>query len=172
MSSLQFQDHPADPAGYLPLQKPVTLDDIASFISVRTYNCLKREGLTFISEIAQRTEEELLQVRSLGQSGVDDLKAVLAKHGLSLALSSGDPVPGDQIDVEHVTVYRWGQLVVTVGGDGGGVISKGTLRLALTSHDMSALCQITERIKAQEDPDTSWPDQPTEVVAGGPGSTA
>lgn len=52
--------------------------------SVRTYNCLKRARLLTLSQIAEKTEREILHVRDLGRSSLDEIKEVLAKYQMSL----------------------------------------------------------------------------------------
>ena len=53
-------------------------------LSVRSYNCLKRAGITKISELLQKTEEEVMNMRNLGKKSVDEIKEKLAERGLSL----------------------------------------------------------------------------------------
>jgi DNA-directed RNA polymerase subunit alpha len=52
--------------------------------SVRSYNCLKREGVTTVGELVERTEEDLLGIRNFGQKSIDEVKQKLAEMGLSL----------------------------------------------------------------------------------------
>ena len=53
-------------------------------LTVRSYNCLKREGVTTIGELVNKTEEDLLEIRNFGQKSIDEVKAKLAELGLSL----------------------------------------------------------------------------------------
>jgi DNA-directed RNA polymerase subunit alpha len=53
-------------------------------LSVRSYNCLKRAGITKISELLQKTEEEIMNMRNLGKKSVDEIKEKLAERNLSL----------------------------------------------------------------------------------------
>jgi hypothetical protein len=58
---------------------------------VRTYNCLKREGVLTVGQLTQLTEEELLKIRNFGQRSVDDVNEKLDQLGLSLPRSrNGD----------------------------------------------------------------------------------
>ncbi len=52
--------------------------------SVRSYNCLKREGVGTVGDLVQRTEQDLLDIRNFGQKSIDEVKAKLAEMGLSL----------------------------------------------------------------------------------------
>jgi DNA-directed RNA polymerase subunit alpha len=52
--------------------------------TVRSYNCLKREGVATIGDLVQKTEEDLLEIRNFGQKSIDEVKAKLEELGLSL----------------------------------------------------------------------------------------
>jgi DNA-directed RNA polymerase subunit alpha len=53
-------------------------------LTVRSYNCLKREGVTTVAELVQKTEEDLLEIRNFGQKSIDEVKAKLEEMGLGL----------------------------------------------------------------------------------------
>jgi DNA-directed RNA polymerase subunit alpha len=53
-------------------------------LTVRSYNCLKREGVQTIGELVQRTEDDLLEIRNFGQKSIDEVKAKLEELGLGL----------------------------------------------------------------------------------------
>jgi DNA-directed RNA polymerase subunit alpha len=53
-------------------------------LSVRSYNCLKRAGISKISELLQKTEDEIMNMRNLGKKSVDEIKEKLAERNLSL----------------------------------------------------------------------------------------
>ncbi|MCF8587034.1 DNA-directed RNA polymerase subunit alpha [Gordonia sp. HY285] len=71
---------------------PAEADHIAAFtlpiedleLTVRSYNCLKREGVHTVGELVARTESDLLDIRNFGQKSIDEVKVKL--HGLGLAL--------------------------------------------------------------------------------------
>ena len=52
-------------------------------LSVRTFNCLKRSGITKVGQILQMDRKELLGVRNFGQKSFDELQDALAVRGLS-----------------------------------------------------------------------------------------
>jgi DNA-directed RNA polymerase subunit alpha len=52
--------------------------------SVRSYNCLKREGVATVGDLVQRTEQDLLDIRNFGQKSIDEVKQKLAEMGLGL----------------------------------------------------------------------------------------
>ncbi len=53
-------------------------------LSVRSYNCLKREGINTVSEILALSEHQLINIRNFGQKSVDEVRDKLAEMGLSL----------------------------------------------------------------------------------------
>ena len=59
-------------------------------LSVRSYNCLKREGIDTVSELVALSETQLMNIRNFGQKSVDEVKDKLVELGLSLK----DAVPG------------------------------------------------------------------------------
>ncbi|MFC0313996.1 DNA-directed RNA polymerase subunit alpha [Gordonia phosphorivorans] len=71
---------------------PAEADHIAAFslpiedleLTVRSYNCLKREGVHTVGELVARTESDLLDIRNFGQKSIDEVKVKL--HGLQLSL--------------------------------------------------------------------------------------
>jgi DNA-directed RNA polymerase subunit alpha len=53
-------------------------------LTVRSYNCLKREGVQTIGDLVQKTEEDLLEIRNFGQKSIDEVMAKLEERGLGL----------------------------------------------------------------------------------------
>jgi DNA-directed RNA polymerase subunit alpha len=53
-------------------------------LSVRSYNCLKREGVDTVGDLVQRTEAELMDIRNFGQKSIDEVKEKLTELGLGL----------------------------------------------------------------------------------------
>jgi DNA-directed RNA polymerase subunit alpha len=53
-------------------------------LTVRSYNCLKREGINTVGELISRTEADLLDIRNFGQKSIDEVKMKLAGMGLGL----------------------------------------------------------------------------------------
>jgi DNA-directed RNA polymerase subunit alpha len=47
----------------------------------------KRAGITKISELLQKTEEEIMNMRNLGKKSVDEIKEKLSERNLSLRSS-------------------------------------------------------------------------------------
>ena len=53
-------------------------------LSVRTFNCLKREGIHTAGELASRTVTDLMEIRNLGNGSVYEVNKKLAELGLTL----------------------------------------------------------------------------------------
>jgi DNA-directed RNA polymerase subunit alpha len=53
-------------------------------LTVRSYNCLKREGVDTIGQLATMTEEELMNIRNLGMKSVDEIRHKLLEYGYQL----------------------------------------------------------------------------------------
>src|SRR5271165_486755 len=53
-------------------------------LSVRSYNCLKRAGISKVSELLDMTEDEIIKMRNFGKKSLDEIKQVLAERGLAL----------------------------------------------------------------------------------------
>ena len=59
-----------------------TIEDLD--FSVRSYNCLKRAGIHKVGDLIEKSENEMLKVRNLGQKSLDEVIRKLAELGLSL----------------------------------------------------------------------------------------
>jgi DNA-directed RNA polymerase subunit alpha len=76
---------------------PTEVADIAAFsmpieeldLTVRSYNCLKREGIHTVGELVGRSEADLLDIRNFGSKSIDEVKVKLS--GLGLALKDSPP---------------------------------------------------------------------------------
>lgn len=56
-------------------------------LSVRSYNCLKRAGITTVDELIQKTEDEMIHVRNLGKKSLQEVKDKIYSMGLSFRSS-------------------------------------------------------------------------------------
>lgn len=89
-----------DPPPYVP---PVGIPPTVHFyrdiehieLSVRTYLCLRNEGIRFIGDFARMSEAELLRLPNFGRKSLDELKEVLAQVGLHLGLAIPEWPPSD-----------------------------------------------------------------------------
>jgi DNA-directed RNA polymerase subunit alpha len=68
--------------------------------SVRTSNCLRREGIGAVGELIQRTENDLMAIRNFGRKSLVEVKEKLATMNLVLKSESGEEavVSGDDED--------------------------------------------------------------------------
>jgi len=79
---------PAPVEAVLSTELAMPIEDLD--LSVRSYNCLKREGINSVSELVALSEVQLMNIRNFGQKSVDEVKDKLIELGLSLK----DAVPG------------------------------------------------------------------------------
>jgi DNA-directed RNA polymerase subunit alpha len=56
-------------------------------LSVRSANCLKNENLTYIGDLVQKTEAEMLRTPNFGRKSLNEIKEVLAQMGIGLGMS-------------------------------------------------------------------------------------
>ncbi len=59
-------------------------------LSVRSFNCLKRAGINTVSDLAEKTEEEMMKVRNLGKKSFEEVKTRLASLGVEMNSSSNE----------------------------------------------------------------------------------
>jgi DNA-directed RNA polymerase subunit alpha len=60
----------------------VLIEDLE--LGVRSYNCLKREGIQTVGDLVGKTEAELLNIPNFGKKSIDEVKEKLAERNLSL----------------------------------------------------------------------------------------
>jgi DNA-directed RNA polymerase subunit alpha len=53
-------------------------------LGVRSYNCLKREGIQTIGDLVSKTEAELLNIPNFGKKSIDEVTEKLESRGLAL----------------------------------------------------------------------------------------
>ncbi len=70
----------AQAAGAREMQIPI--EDLE--LPVRVLNCLHRGGINTVGQLIEKTEEDLLALRSFGARSIEDVKEQLRKRGLSL----------------------------------------------------------------------------------------
>lgn len=68
--------------GAVSRARDIKIDDLD--FSNRTYNCLKRQGIETLEELRNYTEEELMAIRNFGSKSLDEVKAKLEEHDLTL----------------------------------------------------------------------------------------
>ena len=67
----------------------MTIEDLD--LSVRSFNCLKRAGISVVGDLVSRTEEDMMKVRNLGRKSLEEVKKKLNDFGLSLKPSPNLP---------------------------------------------------------------------------------
>ena len=85
---------PADAALAADLALPIEDLDL----TVRSYNCLKREGIHTVGELVARSEADLLDIRNFGAKSIDEVKDKLTRMGLSLKDSPPGFDPSAAVD--------------------------------------------------------------------------
>jgi DNA-directed RNA polymerase subunit alpha len=55
-------------------------------LSVRSANCLKNANITYIGELVQKTEAEMLKTKNFGRKSLNEIKSILEEMGLSLGM--------------------------------------------------------------------------------------
>ncbi|MGH3489159.1 MAG: DNA-directed RNA polymerase subunit alpha [Actinopolymorphaceae bacterium] len=67
-------------------------------LTVRSYNCLKREGIHTVGELISRSEQDLLDIRNFGAKSIDEVKQKLSGMGLALKDSAPGFDPSAAVD--------------------------------------------------------------------------
>ena len=67
-------------------------------LTVRSYNCLKREGIHTVGELVGRSEADLLDIRNFGAKSIDEVKVKLVGMGLQLKDSPPGFDPSSVVD--------------------------------------------------------------------------
>lgn len=69
-------------------------------ISARSVNALKSIGIRYLGDLVTKTEGELLQAKNFGKKSLEEIKAALAKFGLSLGMEVDFEPPEEVEEVE------------------------------------------------------------------------
>ena len=77
---IEIGPSPTDAALAADLALPI--EDLQ--LTIRSYNCLKREGIHSVGELVARSEADLLDIRNFGAKSITEVKEKLAELGLSL----------------------------------------------------------------------------------------
>jgi DNA-directed RNA polymerase subunit alpha len=73
-------------------------------LSVRTFNCLKRSGITKAGELLEKSDDELINIKNFGRKALDEVKQQLKEKGF---ISEDDAITeegsdeGSQVDSEQ-----------------------------------------------------------------------
>jgi len=77
---IEIGPSPTDSALAADLGKPI--EDLN--LTIRSYNCLKREGIHQVGELVARSEADLLDIRNFGAKSINEVKDKLAEMNLAL----------------------------------------------------------------------------------------
>ena len=75
-------------------------------LSVRSARCLNNEGIIYVGDLILKTESELLEIPTFGQSSLNEVKTSLNKMGLSIGMElrywrlGKDALPQSKVDEE------------------------------------------------------------------------
>ena len=67
-------------------------------LSVRSANCLKNANMTYIYELVQKSEAELLKTKNFGRKSLEEIKEKLAKMGLHIGMKIPNLPSPDEIE--------------------------------------------------------------------------
>ena len=70
-----------------------TVEDLE--LSVRSANCLKNANITYIGELVQRTEAEMLKTKNFGRKSLNEIKQLLEEMELSLGMKIDEWEPSE-----------------------------------------------------------------------------
>lgn len=66
-------------------------------LSVRTFNCLKRAGITKVGELLEYSDEELIKIKNLGQKALEEVRSQLKEMGFV----SEEESPGEEATLQE-----------------------------------------------------------------------
>ncbi|OGQ92567.1 MAG: DNA-directed RNA polymerase subunit alpha [Deltaproteobacteria bacterium RIFOXYA12_FULL_61_11] len=70
-------------------------------LSVRSANCLQNANITYIGELVQKSEAEMLKTKNFGRKSLNEIKELLAEMGLSLGMKAEwTPPEGGEVEEE------------------------------------------------------------------------
>ena len=72
-----------------------TVEDLE--LSVRSANCLKNANITYIGELVQRTEAEMLKTKNFGRKSLNEIKQLLEEMELSLGMKIDEWEPPEPV---------------------------------------------------------------------------
>lgn len=70
-------------------------------LSVRSANCLKNAQIQYIGQLVNKTDAEMLKTKNFGRKSLNEIKALLAEHNLSLGMNYSGWVAPEGRDEEH-----------------------------------------------------------------------
>ena len=93
-------------------------------LSARTFNSLRRSGITKVGELLERSDDELLGLRSFGQKSLDEVKERLEAMDIKPLpaqeeeeVSEEGELPEEMIESDIESEIRLGDDIANFGGD-------------------------------------------------------
>lgn len=65
-------------------------------LSVRSANCLKNANIQYIGQLVQKTDAEMLKTKNFGRKSLNEIKALLSQHELTLGMSHEGWLPPNE----------------------------------------------------------------------------
>ncbi len=65
-------------------------------LSVRSANCLKNANIQYIGQLVQKTDAEMLKTKNFGRKSLNEIKALLQQHDLTLGMTHEGWVPPNE----------------------------------------------------------------------------
>ena len=69
-------------------------------LSVRSANCLQNAQITYIGELVQKSEGEMLKTKNFGRKSLNEIKEILTEMGLSFGMKVDFDMPSDAAQPE------------------------------------------------------------------------
>jgi len=101
-SELGVEIQEPETAGNLAPIRPVLAEEFSAKLAVpiseleltvRSSHCLEAEGIRTVGDLVTKTEAELLQVRNLGQTSLDEISRKLGELGLTMGMDMDGVTP-------------------------------------------------------------------------------
>ncbi len=70
-------------------------------LSVRSSNCLKNANIKTIGELTRKTEDDITKTRNFGKKSLEEIKAKLEEHGLTLGMTDYSHLKDVNLGVKH-----------------------------------------------------------------------
>ncbi len=85
----------ADAKDELPFDKNLLKKVDELDLSVRSQNCLRNDGITYVGDLVIRSEGEMLKTANFGRKSLNEIKEVLASLGLKFGIEVAEWPPKD-----------------------------------------------------------------------------
>lgn len=86
-------------------------------LSLRAFNCLKKEGVTYVGDLVQRSQEDLLRAPNFGNKSLSEIVSALEQMGLSLGMPLKGWPPASLQDAEQKQSEKGDAVSSTLLGD-------------------------------------------------------